>query len=273
MAFCWQVEAQEEEQTAPIESDQGDSGQGKGIQQKQPDLATVAENDSEPDNAPSDPPLQRAPSPSASHASSESVSSPKKKDAAAPEHASAFGARAQRAFSDHSRDSSDLSHSSSKGLEGKPSSSSGYSGLNPTSTRSASRMLSDNPPPTSKKPSGPVSRRDLVANSILQMNMDNELDTFTADIDCLVDSSDEEEQQQQGKGKKESGREGKAQGKGDSESSGKAGSSSKKEENGDGEDKDDEGDVSCRRPFRGIALLDNVLFCASTVGVTPVLAC
>ena len=267
-----QVESQEEEQTPLTKGELGDSGQGKGIQQKQPDLATVAEDDSEPDNAPSDAPMQRAPSPSASHTSSESISSPKKKDAAAPVHASAFGARAQRAFSDHSRDSGDLGHSSSKGLEGKPSSSSGYSGLNPTSTRSASRMLSDNPPPTSKKPSGPVSRRDLVANSILQLDMDNELDTFTADIDCLVDSSDEEEQQQQqqGKGKVESGREGEAQGKGDSESSGNPGSSSKKEEKNDGEDKDDEGDVSNRRALHCLTMC---CFGAGYSSVTPVLAC
>ena len=236
--------------------DQGESGQGKVIQQKQPDLATVAEDDSEPENAPSDAPLQRAPSPSASHASSEGVNSEEKKDAADPVHASAFGARAQRAFSDHSRNSSDLGQSSSKNLERKASSSSGYSGLNPTSTRSASRMLSDNLPPTSRKPSGPVSKRDLVANSILQMDMDHELDTFTADIDCLVDSSDEEEQQQKPvKGKKESGGEGEAQGKGGLESSGGAGSSSKEEEQGDEEDKDDEGSVCCTCSSWCIALL------------------
>lgn len=249
--MCLQVESQEEKQTPVSKGDQEDSGQGKVIQQKQPDLATVTEDDSEPDNAPSGAPLQRAPSPSASHTSSDGGSSPKKKEAVAPVHASAFGARAQRAFSDHS---SDLGRSSSRGLEGKPSSSSVYSGLNPTSTRSASRMLSDNPPPTSRKPSGPVTRRDLVANSILQLDMDNELNTFTADIDCLVDSSDEEEQQQ-GKGKKESSAEGQAPGKGDSESAGKAGSSSKEEEKGEEEDKDDEGDVSCTSSSWCIALL------------------
>lgn len=241
-----QAESQEEEPTPVNKGDQGDSGQGKAIQQKQPDLSTVAEDDSEPDNAPSDAPMQRAPSPSASHASTEDDSSPKKKDAASSVHASAFGARAQRSFSDQS---SDLGHSSSKGLEGKPSSSSGYSGLNPTSTRSASRMLSDNPPPASTNPSGPVTRRDLVANSILQLDIDNELDTFTADIDCLVNSSDEEEQQQQrAKGKKESSEGGEARSKGDSESSAEARSSLHKEGRGDEEvDKDDdEGDVSCR---------------------------
>ena len=102
--------------------------------------------------------------------------------------------------------------------------------------RSASRMLSDNPPAPTRKPSGPISRRDLVANSILQLDIDNELDTFTADIDCLADSSDEEEQQQQlgGKDKNE------PQGKADSES---AGSSSRREKKGDEQD-DDEGDVS-----------------------------
>lgn len=104
-------------------------------------------------------------------------------------------------------------------------------------------MLSDNPPAPTRKPSGPISRRDLVANSILQLDIDNELDTFTADIDCLVDSSDEEEQQQPGKGQKQSGGEGEPQGKGDSES---AGSSSKREKKGDEED-DDEGDVSSGR--------------------------
>lgn len=131
-----QVESQEEGQK-PLEA-----GQGKVIQQKQPDLATVAEDISaEPEDPSSAPPLQRAPSPSAS-LSSEDATSTKKSDAAAPAHASAFGARAQRAFSDHSEDLSELGGSSSKGLDKKPSSSSAYSGLNPTSTRSASRMLS-----------------------------------------------------------------------------------------------------------------------------------
>lgn len=103
-------------------------------------------------------------------------------------------------------------------------------------------MLSDNPPAPTRKPSGgPVSRRDLVANSILQLDIDNELDTFTADIDCLVDSSDEEEQQQSG-GKDRS----EPQGRGDSESAGEAGGSSKREKKGNGEEDNDEGDVSCR---------------------------
>ena len=65
-------------------------------------------------------------------------------------------------------------------------------------------MMSDNPPAATKKPSGPVTKRDL-ANSILQMDMDHELDTFTADIDCLADSSDEEEEQPAAKGRKKAG--------------------------------------------------------------------
>ena len=215
-----------------------ESGEGKQIKQKQPDLATVAEDDSEPENAPEGAPMQRAPSPSASHSSSEAVSPTKKKESSTQQHASAFGARAQRAFSSSSNDSGDLG----KGL-GKKTSSGRYSGLNPTSTRSASRMLSDNPPPTSKKPSGPVSKRDLLANSVLQMDMTTELDTFTADIDCLVDSSDEEDQPP-AKGQKESSGEGKAQGQGASEPSGDADSSSQqKRKGGDQEEQDEEDDV------------------------------
>lgn len=144
VSFCLQGESQEEGQKPLDKSEPEGSGQGKVIQQKQPDLATVAEDASaDPEDPSTGPPLQRAPSPSAS-LSSEDVSSAKKSDAAAPAHASAFGARAQRAFSDHSEDLSELGGSSSKGLDKKPSSSSAYSGLNPTSTRSASRMLSDN---------------------------------------------------------------------------------------------------------------------------------
>lgn len=227
----------EEEGSGHQEQQEEGTGEGKQIKQKQPDLATVAEDDSEPDNAPEGPPLQRAPSPSASHSSTEAISPTKKKDSSAQQHASAFGARAQRAFSSSSNDSGDLG----KGLSKKPSSG-GYSGLNPTSTRSASRMLSDNPPPTSKKPSGPVSKRDLIANSVLQMDMTTELDTFTADIDCLVDSSDEEDQPA-AKGKKESGGEGKAQDQGASEPSGEADSSSQKKKGADEEDEED--DVCC----------------------------
>lgn len=105
-------------------------------------------------------------------------------------------------------------------------------------------MLSDTPPPTTKRPSGaPFNRRDLVANSILQMDMDNELDTFTADIDCLADSSDEEEESQPpaAKGGTKGSGEGQAQDKAASEiahsSSGKKG----KKDAEEGED--DEGEV------------------------------
>ena len=67
-------------------------------------------------------------------------------------------------------------------------------------------MLSDNPPPTSKKPSGPITKRDILANSILQMDMDHELDTFTSEIDCLMDDSDEEEEQPAQTGKQSEGK-------------------------------------------------------------------
>ena len=191
-----------------IEGDEGSSKGlegGKGqqeeapeqIKQKQPDLATVAEDDSDPEDTPPQPPLQRAPSPSASHSSADAIS-PSKKNAG-PKHPSAFGhadVQAQRTFSGRTSDSGDLGK--------KPSASLGYSGLNPTGTRSASRMMSDNPPAATKKPSGPVTKRDL-ANSILQMDMDHELDTFTADIDCLADSSDEEEEQPAARGRKKAG--------------------------------------------------------------------
>ena len=241
-----QAESQEEDEKSFDMDEHEDSGQDKLIQQTQPDLATVIEDDLEPKNGPSGTHPPRAPSPSASHTSSEGISSMKKKDAATPEHASAFGARAQRAFSPQSRGSGDLGRSGSLSKDLDKKLSSGYSGLNPTSTRSASRMLSD-PPPTSSKPSAPVTRRDLAANSILQLDVGNELDTFTADIDCLVDSSDGEEQPA-AKGKKESGGEDEGQDKAASESSGKAGSSSKKKR-GDEEDEDDEGDVSCKQAF------------------------
>lgn len=107
---------------------------------------------------------------------------------------SAFGDKAQRAFSDKLQDSA------SADLGRRTSSS--YTGLNPTGTRSASRLFSSDPPPQAKA-AAPMTKRDMVANSILQMQMDNELDTFTADIDCMWDSSDEEEEEQPAaKGKK-----------------------------------------------------------------------
>ena len=200
-------------------------------------MATVAEDDSGDDNPPQ-PPLQRAPSPSASHSSTEGISPkekgayPKKKDAD-PKHTSAFGhaeVQAQRAFSGKVSDPGDL---------GKKPSASAYSGLNPTSTRSASRMLSDAPPPTSKKPSGPISKRDILANSILQMDMDHELDTFTADIDCLMDSSDAEaEERTPAKGKKQGG-------EGDKDGSkaeeGEGGDQKKSKKGKDEGEEDDEG--------------------------------
>ena len=228
------------------DEEQGEGGKGKHIKQKQPDLATVTEDDLKPDDAPQLPPLQRAPSSSASHSSAEAVSPSKKKGGDTKQHASAFGARAQRAFSTDSGDSSDFSKGSSKDLVkdlGKKPSSTGYSGLNPTSTRSASRMLSDNPPPSSKKPSGPISKRDLIANSILQMDMTTELDTFTADINCLADSSDEEDEPPT-KGQKESSEEGKGQDQASKLDSGKADSSSLKKKRKDADEEDDEDDVS-----------------------------
>ena len=182
--------------------------------------------------------MQRAPSPSASHSSTEGISleksdsGPKKKNAD-PKHTSAFGhadVQAQRAFSGKVSDSGDL---------GKKSSASAYSGLNPTSTRSASRMLSDAPPPTSKKPSGPISKRDILANSILQMDMDHELDTFTADIDCLMDSSDEEaEERTPAKGKKQGGEGGKD---GSKAEEGEGGDQKKSNKGKDEGEEDDEG--------------------------------
>ena len=207
-------------------------GQGKQVKQKQPDLATVAEDDSGDENPPH-PPLQRAPSPSASHSSTEGISP--KKQGADPKHTSAFGhadVQAQRAFSGRASDSGDL---------GRKPSASAYSGLNPTSTRSASRMLSDAPPATSKKPSGPITKRDILANSILQMDMDHELDTFTADIDCLMDSSDEEaEEQTAAKGKKQGG-EG---GKGESSAEAQEGGAQKKSKKGKDEGEEDDEGVS-----------------------------
>lgn len=202
----------------------------------------MAEDDSEPENALPGPPLQRAPSPSLSHSSTEAVSPKKKTEGDTGEHASAFGAHAQRAFSSHSGDSGDLGKGLSKDLGKKPSSSTGYSGINPTSTRSASRMLSDNPPSASKKPSGPVSKRDLIANSILQIDTNMELDTFTADIDCLADSSDEEDQPP-AKGQKESGGEGKAQDQAAAESYGKAEGGQPKKKKGSVEADDEDDDV------------------------------
>ena len=172
-------------------------GQSKHIEQKQPDLATVAEDDSGDENPPR-PDLQRAPSPSASHSSTEGIR-PEKKSVPPSKQASAFGhadVQARRAFSGKVSDSGDLGSR-------KPSASA-YSGMNPTSTRSASRMFSDDPLSTSKKPSGPIGKREILANSILQLDMDHELDTFTADIDCLMDSSDEEEDQVAAKGQKQS---------------------------------------------------------------------
>ncbi|KAL0041673.1 hypothetical protein WJX79_000444 [Trebouxia sp. C0005] len=233
--------AEEEVSSKEFDSSKGQqeeaSGQGKQVKQKQPDLATVAEDDSG-DETPPHPPLQRAPSPSASHSSTEGISPQKEKDPnkkdADPEHTSAFGhadVQAQRAFSGRASDSGDL---------GKKPSASAYSGLNPTSTRSASRMLSDAPPPTSKKPSGPISKRDILANSILQMDMDHELDTFTADIDCLMDSSDEEaEEQAAAKGKKQGGEGAKGEpSAGEREDSGQKKSKKGKDEN----EEDDEGE-------------------------------
>ena len=234
---CWWLQAASAKgEESPKESDSSKGqqeeapDQGKQVKQKQPDLETVAEDDSDPEKPPR-PHLQRAPSPSASHSSAEGIS-PKKQDTD-PKHASAFGhvdVQAQRAFSGKVSDSGDLGK--------RPSASAGYSGLNPTSTRSASRMLSDNPPPTTKKPSGPVSKRDL-ANSILQMDMDHELDTFTADIDCLMDSSDEEEEQPAATGKKQGGEADKEQDKPASESAEKPASGGKKKKGGDEDDDDD----------------------------------
>ncbi|DBA83627.1 hypothetical protein WJX77_005721 [Trebouxia sp. C0004] len=229
-----------------VSSEESDSSKGQQeeasgqVKQKQPDLATVAEDDSGDQTPP--PPLQRAPSPSASHSSTEGIS-PKKKNAhpkkknADAKHTSAFGhadVQAQRAFSGRASDSGDL---------GKKPSASAYSGLNPTSTRSASRMLSDAPPPTSKKPSGPITKRDILANSILQMDMDHELDTFTADIDCLMDSSDEEaEEQAAAKGKKLGGEGGKGETSAGEHESGDQKKSKKgldeSEEDDEGEDDD-----------------------------------
>ena len=117
-------------------------------------------------------------------------------------------------------------------------------------------MLSDGPPATTRRPSGPISRRDLVANSILQIDMDNELDTFTADIDCLADSSDEEEDYQPpaARGKNEGSQEGVAQSKRASESSGKADTSSEKKERKDAEEgEDDEEEVSHSAVFGAFA--------------------
>lgn len=171
-------------------------GQSKHIEQKQPDLATVAEDDSGDEHPPRSK-LQRAPSPSASHSSTEGIR-PEKKSGQPSKQASAFGhadVQARRAFSGKVSDSGDL---------GRKPSASAYSGMNPTSTRSASRMFSDDPLSTSKKPSGPIGKREILANSILQLDMDHELDTFTADIDCLMDSSDEEEDQVAAKGQKQS---------------------------------------------------------------------
>lgn len=171
-------------------------GQSKQIEQKQPDLATVAEDDSGDEHPPHSK-LQRAPSPSASHSSTEGIRL-EKKSGQPSKQASAFGhadVQARRAFSGKVSDSGDL---------GRKSSASAYSGMNPTSTRSASRMFSDDPLSTSKKPSGPIGKREILANSILQLDMDHELDTFTADIDCLMDSSDEEEDQMAAKGQKQS---------------------------------------------------------------------
>lgn len=114
-----------------------------------------------------------------------------------PSSKSAFSDRAERAFSDKLQDSAsaDLGRKASAG----------YTGLNPTGTRSASRLFSSDPPPQPKA-SAPLTKRDMVANSILQIQMDNELDTFTADIDCMWDSSDDDNDEEQpvAKGKKES---------------------------------------------------------------------
>ena len=114
-----------------------------------------------------------------------------------PSSRSAFGDRAERAFSDKLQDaaSADLGRKASAG----------YTGLNPTGTRSASRLFSSDPPPPPKA-GAPMTKHDMIANSILQLQMDNELDTFTADIDCMWDSSDDDEEEEQpvAKGKKES---------------------------------------------------------------------
>ena len=127
-------------------------------------------------------------------ATSQSASEVSKGDSKQQTSKSAFGDRAERAFSDK------LQEASSADIGRKTSA--GYTGLNPTGTRSASRLFSSDPPAQSKA-SAPMTKRDMVANSILQMQMDNELDTFTADIDCLWDSSDEEEEERPAaKGKK-----------------------------------------------------------------------
>lgn len=160
----------------------------------------------------------RAPSPPSSHVSVEeedSSSAPQqdKPDVSASEapgdgwlHVeqqggkSAFGDRAKRAFSDK------LSDASTADITRKTSASSGsYTGLNPTGTRSASRLFSGgmSAETAPKKEAPPMTKRDMVANSILQMQMDMELDTFTADIDCLYDSDDEEEEQPAAIGRRE----------------------------------------------------------------------
>lgn len=127
-------------------------------------------------------------------ATSKSASEASKGDSKQQTSKSAFGDRAERAFSDK------LQEASSADIGRK--SSAGYTGLNPTGTRSASRLFSSDPPAQSKA-AAPMTKRDMVANSILQMQMDNELDTFTADIDCMWDSSDEEEEERPAaKGKK-----------------------------------------------------------------------